>query len=104
MNITKIKRILAKCRIGNPLNMLFYNENEIREMKNRGIFKDYEKRKKQIRQQRQKPYIFRERNKGLWGIQVGKIIVHKTFKDKEQAEKWGKWNYKGYGGYKVVLL
>lgn len=34
MNITKIKRILAKYGIGNPLNQLFFTSQEIKEMNN----------------------------------------------------------------------
>lgn len=80
MEITTIKRKLADHGIGDPLNRLFYSGKEI---------------------QRD---LFIKKNKGLWAIQVGKIIVDKTFISKKSAEEWAEWNYKGRGNYRVILL
>jgi hypothetical protein len=32
------------------------------------------------------------------------ILINKTFSSKEEAEKWGKWNYKGRTNFKIVKL
>ena len=97
MKITKIKRILAKLGIGNPINRLVYSTEEVDVMKKSGEITSYQLKK-------YKAPLFREKNKGKWGIQVGKIIVNISFTTKEEAEKWAEWNYKGSGNYRVILL
>ena len=48
MNVTKIKRKLAKWGIGNPVNMLLYTTEEIEQMKNRGTKKRKSGRKVRV--------------------------------------------------------
>jgi hypothetical protein len=91
--ITKIKRYLAKIGIGNPLNMLVYDDKEIKNMN----LNNYIKKEK-------KPNKFSPTNKGKFGVMSGNIIVHVSFNTKTEAEKWAKWNYKDNGGYKVIYF
>ena len=97
----KIKRVLAKYGIGNPLNMLIYSHEEIEKMRRSGKVVDYQPKP------RAKIASFREKNKGRWGVQVGKFIVNISFKTREECQKWADWNYKKGikdGNYKVILL
>ncbi len=96
----KLKRFLAKYGVGNPLNQLIYSSKEIQEMKNRGeILENPPARKYKFTAWRK-----RKENLGKWAIQINKLVVEKKFDNKQEAEKWANWNYKGRGGYKVILL
>ena|SRR3990167_2096732 len=95
--ITKVKRKLASWGIGNPLSQLLYSAEEIERMRSEGKITEYTKKK-------YKAPSFREKNKGMWGIQVGKIIINKAFRTKQEAEEWSAWNYKGRGNYRIILL
>ena len=96
INTTKIKRELAKKGIGNPLNQLLYDDNEIEEMKEKGLIGVKKPKVKKIAK-----WVID--NKGKYAVVVGKIIVHKAFETRAEAIKWRNWNYKDHS-LRVIKL
>lgn len=95
--IVKLKRKLAEIGIGNPINQLLYTTEEIEKMRSESKITEYTKKK-------YKTPSFREKHKGKWGVQVGRIIVNVAFQTKQEAQEWADWNYEGRGNYRVILL
>lgn len=102
MNITKIKRILSKFGIGNPLNQLMYTHAELIA---KGIHTvSYEHIDKR-RFNKGRPRKIKEviPTKGLWAVQLySGIVVNKKFKDFNNAVRWMNWNYRGQDVGKVI--
>lgn len=108
MNLTKIKRELAKKGVGNPLDALLYDSEEIEEMKKSGeIITHYEPKVRKIRSEE---YLKGYRT----GHQVGKYrsrrgtIIKVDPRVDLIVEIWNKWNIKeidgnkfGYEFYKI---
>ena len=93
MNITKIKRNLAKMGIGDPLNMLIYTVEEIAEMRKNGEVMTI-----------RPPRKYHLKQKPGYHIKSGKILVNQVFETYDEAQKWATWNSKGRGNWTIVKI
>jgi len=93
---TKIKRALARIGIGNPLNQLMYDSDEMP--------KSSLSPRKIERRGRPKGSTNRSPVSKDFGIKSGNIITRLRFNTEEEAQAFGQWNYKGNKNWKVINL
>ena len=132
MNITKIKRELAKRGIGDPLAQLFYSSREIEAMKRSGelidpkieqvrikvIKEDIRNQNTRINKIKRKyieatkvdirflstNYRFEAKYKDKFSVIHDGFMIHKPFETEELATEWADWNYKGNKNFEIIKL
>ena len=111
MNITKIKRNLAKIGIGNPLNKLFYTSKEIDEKRKLGEIFDPKDSYPIKRKGRPKEYRSDDYKLGYSvGYQVGSrksqniLALKMDIRLKRACESWVEWNHKKIDGNSFAFM
>lgn len=95
---TKIKRLLARIGIGNPLNQLMYDTDEISQTQK---MTDSPIKKKRGRLKGWKKYTLESHP---FGIKSGNILTRLRFETQEEAQKFGELNYRGNKNWEVINL
>jgi len=102
MKITRIKRFLAGIGIGDPLNALIYDGDEIPQREH--IVSRMPKNVVRIKRPTRGAIDYMHRNLEKWGVQlVDGTIIKGVFNSKKEGEKEMAYNYKGHTErYKIV--